>query len=144
VREGDWKLALTEDAKRVELHQVLADRAEAQDVAKEHPDIVARLTKLALDWKATLPEKPDPACLTTVSDAEKKTSPPKTRIKGTAPEVRANAFDRRDTNHDGFLTFDEYQSGLKEQDNLESRFKRFDKNGDGNLSRQEFVGPAGK
>jgi N-acetylgalactosamine-6-sulfatase len=112
VREGDWKLALTEDAKRVELHQVLADRAEAQDVAKEYPDIVARLTKLALDWKATLPEKPNPACLTTVPDAEK-TKPPKTHIKGAAPEVRANAFDRRDTNHDGFLTFDEYQSGLK-------------------------------
>jgi N-acetylgalactosamine-6-sulfatase len=143
VREGDWKLALTEDAKRVELHQVLADRAEAQDVAKEYPDIVARLTKLALDWKATLPEKPDPACLTTVPDAEK-TRPPKTGVKGVAPEVRVNAFDRRDTNHDGFLTLDEYQSGLKEQDNLESRFKRFDKNGDGNLSRQEFVGPAGK
>jgi Ca2+-binding EF-hand superfamily protein len=33
---------------------------------------------------------------------------------------------------------------LKGRDNLESRFKSFDKNGDGKLSREEFVGPAGK
>jgi arylsulfatase A-like enzyme len=63
VREGDWKLALTYDAKRVELHQLIGDRAEAHDSAKEHPEIVAHLTKLALDWKATLPEKPNPDCI---------------------------------------------------------------------------------
>jgi N-acetylgalactosamine-6-sulfatase len=63
VREGDWKLALTADAKRVELHHITEDRAEAIDVAKDYPDIVARLTRLALDWKATLPEKPNPECI---------------------------------------------------------------------------------
>ena len=63
VREGDWKLALTHDAKRVELHQLSNDRAEAKDVSKEHPEIVERLAKLALDWKATLPEKPNPDCI---------------------------------------------------------------------------------
>lgn len=62
VREGDWKLAMTYDAKRVELHQLAEDRAEAKNVAKEHPEVVARLAKLAQDWKATLPERPDPAC----------------------------------------------------------------------------------
>jgi N-acetylgalactosamine-6-sulfatase len=54
---------MTEDAKRVELHQLVNDRAEAKDVAKEHPEIVARLSKLVLDWKATLPEKPNPECI---------------------------------------------------------------------------------
>ena len=63
VREGDWKLAMTYDAKRLELHQLINDRAEANDVAKDHPDIVARLSKLALDWKASLPEKPNPDCI---------------------------------------------------------------------------------
>jgi Ca2+-binding EF-hand superfamily protein len=57
------------------------------------------------------------------------------------PEVRANAFAKWDTNHDGFLTLDEYLAGLKGQDNLEARFKSFDKNGDGKLTREEFVGP---
>ena len=138
VRDGGWKLAMTEDAQRVELHQLLDDRAEAKDIAKEHPDIVARLTRLALDWKATLPEKPNPACLTTVSDPQKP-GPQKPRVKGVTPEVRSKAFDRWDTNHDGFLTLDEYQAGLKGQENLEARFKSFDKNGDGKLIREEFV-----
>ena len=63
VRAGDWKLAMTYDAKRLELHQLIDDRAESKDAAKDHPDIVERLSKLALDWKSTLPEKPDPACI---------------------------------------------------------------------------------
>lgn len=63
VREGDWKLAITYDAKRVELHHLSNDRAEAKDVAKEHRAVVARLAKLAKDWKSTLPIKPDPSCI---------------------------------------------------------------------------------
>ncbi len=67
VRDGDWKLAMTYDASRVELHQLGNDREEAKDVSKEHPEIVARLSRLALAWKATLPEKPDPECMSKVS-----------------------------------------------------------------------------
>lgn len=68
VRDGDWKLLLTYDAKRVELHHLIHDRAEASEknVAKEHPEIVARLSKLALDWKASLPENPNPDCISKV------------------------------------------------------------------------------
>ena len=44
------------------------------------------------------------------------------------PEVRAKAFARWDTNNDSILTLDEYKAGLKGQDNLEARFKNFDKN----------------
>ena len=39
---------------------------------------------------------------------------------------------------------EEYIVGLKGQENLETRFKNFDKNGDGKLSCEEFVGPSGK
>jgi N-acetylgalactosamine-6-sulfatase len=63
VRDGDWKLVLTDDAQRFELHRLADDRAENTDVAKDHPDIVARLSKMALDWKATLPTQPNPECL---------------------------------------------------------------------------------
>jgi N-acetylgalactosamine-6-sulfatase len=143
VREGDWKLAMTDDAKRIELHQLINDRAESKDVSTEHPEIVARLKKLALDWKATLPANPNPECLTVTSDPVK-TSPPKSAAKGVTPEVRAKAFARWDTNRDGLLTLDEYQAGLKGQDNLEARFKSFDQNGDGKLTRDEFVRPAAK
>jgi N-acetylgalactosamine-6-sulfatase len=143
VREGDWKLAMTADGERVELHRLTDDRAEKVDVAKDHPEMVARLTKLALAWKATLPEKPNPECLTKVPVAEK-TRPPTKPAKGVTPEVRAKAFARWDTNKDDMLTLDEYKAGLKGQDNIESRFKNFDKNGDGKLTRDEFINPSAK
>ena len=63
VREGDWKLVLTADADRVELHDLADDRPERHDVAQDNPAVVERLTRLALEWKATLPEMPDPACI---------------------------------------------------------------------------------
>ena len=53
-------------------------------------------------------------------------------------------FTKKDTNSDGFLTLDEYKAGLKGQDTLDARFKSFDKNGDGKLTREEFVGPSAK
>ncbi|QDU91351.1 Arylsulfatase [Pirellulimonas nuda] len=65
VRDGDWKLVTTFDGARAELHNLKADRAEAvaKDQSKEHPEIAARLTKMALDWYATLPTKADPTCI---------------------------------------------------------------------------------
>lgn len=129
---------MKEDAKCIELYQLHDDRAESKDIAKDHPDVVARLTRLALDWKATLPAKPNPACITTVPDAVKNNLP-KTGAKGVTPEVRAKAFTRWDTNQDDILTLDEYESGLKGQNNLEARFKSFDTDGDGKLTRDELV-----
>ncbi len=141
VREGDWKLVLTEDVQRVELHRLTEDRAEAADVAKDHPEIVARLTKLVLDWKATLPEQPNPDCVSEQPVNEEREAPqPSSSKSRVTPEVRARAFARWDTNKDDLLTLDEYKAGLKGQSNLEARFQNFDKNHDGRLTRGEFVG----
>lgn len=63
VRDREWKLLMTDDAKRFELHRLTDDRTEARDVSKEYPEIVERLSKLALDWKATLPPNPNPECI---------------------------------------------------------------------------------
>jgi N-acetylgalactosamine-6-sulfatase len=141
VRDGDWKLAMTDDAKRVELHRLNDDRAQATDVSKENPEIVARMSKMALDWKATLPTAPNPECISKQSIP----SAPEPNKSGTAsskvtPEVRARAFARWDANKDSVLTLDEYKSGLVGQENLDTRFNNFDKNGDGKLTRAEFVG----
>ncbi|MBI5694107.1 MAG: sulfatase-like hydrolase/transferase [Verrucomicrobia bacterium] len=62
VRDGNWKLLRTYDAKRVSLHRLPDDRAEAHDVSAENPAIVARLRQLALDWKASLPAQPPADC----------------------------------------------------------------------------------
>lgn len=134
---------MTDDAQRVELHRLKDDRAEAADVAKDHPDIVARLSKLARDWKATLPAKPNPECITSASVTETPAAR-KPASKGVTPEVRAKAFARWDTNRDGLLTLEEYRAGLRGQENIEARFKKFDKDGDGRLTRDEFIGPAAK
>jgi N-acetylgalactosamine-6-sulfatase len=148
VREGDWKLLLTADAQRVALHRVTTDRAEALDVAKDHPEIVARLTQLALAWKATLPTTVDPSCLSAADRAPAPALPsapaaPNAPAKK-APVDRTAAFTRMDTNRDGLLALDEYITAQKGAPNLESRFKNFDKNGDGKLSREEFVTPSAK
>ncbi len=150
VREGDWKLALTDDAKRLELHQLKDDRAESADVAKYHPDIVQRLTQLVLDWKATLPTKPDPASISTADRASAKPKAKKNAKSADAaakpPLDRTRAFERMDTNKDEILTWEEYKEGMKKSaaTDLEQRFKRFDRNGDGKLSREEFVGASAK
>ena len=84
VREGDWKLAMTYDAQRVELHQLIDDRAEAKDSSKDHPEVVARLTKLARDWKATLPEEPDPDCISAPAKPPMRSVQP-VGVKGRSP-----------------------------------------------------------
>ena len=148
VRDGDWKLLLTADAQRVALHRLTTDRAEAVDLAKDHPEIVARLTQLALAWKATLPTTVDPSCIS-VADRNAAPAPlpapaaPNAPAKKTTPD-RAAAFTRMDTNRDGLLTPDEYVTGQKGAANIESRFKNFDQNGDGKLSREEFITPSGR
>ena len=49
-------------------------------------------------------------------------------------------FERWDKNKDDHLSLDEYKTGLTGRSDLDKRFKRIDKDGDGKLSRQEFVG----
>lgn len=41
-------------------------------------------------------------------------------------------------------SLDEHEASLKGPDNLETGFQDFDKNGDGKLTREEFVGPTAK
>lgn len=79
VREGNWKLYLTLDDGRIELHQLATDRTETRNVAAEHADVVERLRALAFAWRATLPNKPDPACVSKFPQ----TNP--TRTGGKAP-----------------------------------------------------------
>ncbi|MFN0080500.1 MAG: sulfatase-like hydrolase/transferase [Prosthecobacter sp.] len=145
VRDGNLKLLMTYGAERVELHDLSSDRAEAMDVSKDHPEVVAKLSKLLLDWYATLPTEADPTCLSKPRD-----SVPKQREKKSkGPEVKMSTkdrnipFNRWDTNKDEFLSLEEYKAGLSQGDDLESRFKSFDKDRDSKVSRKEFVTPSG-
>jgi N-acetylgalactosamine-6-sulfatase len=145
VRDGDWKLVMSDDAQRLELHQLKNDRAESIDMSQSNPDIVARLTKLALDWKATLPTSPNPDCITKHSSEQTPSqAKPSAKKSKTTPEIRAKAFVRWDTNKDDTLSLEEYTSGLKGESNLESRYKNFDQDGNGKLTRNEFIVPSTK
>ena len=63
MREGDWKLYADAEVRRVELYDLSQDRAEQSNVRKENPRIVAQMKKQLLEWIATLPTSPDPACV---------------------------------------------------------------------------------
>ena len=49
-------------------------------------------------------------------------------------------FNRWDTNKDEFLSLDEYKTGQAGGPDGEERFKRFDRDHDGQVSRREFLG----
>jgi len=58
VREGPWKLYLNPDRSRIELYDMRTDHTQVDNVAAAQPELVARLSKLALDWHATRPPGP--------------------------------------------------------------------------------------
>lgn len=128
VRDGRWKLFTNRDRSRVELYDVPADPAETRNVAAAHPDLVARLSKLALDWKATLPP-----------GEERPRRPAAGQPKGKAAPDRAVIFRNKDANHDGRMTLDEYLRNFPDQAEGRRRFPTFDTNRDGTLSQEEFV-----
>lgn len=58
VREGPWKLFFYQDKNRIELYNVMRDKAESMNVANQYPAIVNKLKGLALEWNETLPAAP--------------------------------------------------------------------------------------
>jgi N-acetylgalactosamine-6-sulfatase len=130
VRDGPWKLLTNRDRSRVELYDIPGDPAETTNLAAANPEVVARLARLALDWKATLPpgeERPLPRAK----------RPGKSQGKP-VPD-RAALFKAKDTNHDGKLTLEEYLHKFPDQAEGRRRFPTFDTNRDGVLSEEEFI-----
>ncbi len=71
VREGNWKLLIGANERRVELYNLAKDPGEQHDLAREDVDRVARLSKMAMDWRATLPATPPDDCITKVPPRER-------------------------------------------------------------------------
>lgn len=131
VRDGPWKLLTNRDGSRVELYDIPHDAAETNNLAGANPEIVKRLSRLALDWKATLPPGEERRPLPRPKQPGKKPGKP-------APD-RRTMFKAKDTNHDGKLTLEEYLHNFPDQAEGRRRFPRFDRNGDGILTEEEFV-----
>ena len=61
-----------------------------------------------------------------------------------AKQDRHAMFDRRDKNHDGRLSLEEFLDGQPDPAEAPKRFPTFDTNKDGFLSREEFVNSGGQ
>lgn len=131
VREGQWKLLTNRDRSRVELYDIPRDPGEEHNVAAEHPELVARLSKLTLDWKETLP----PGEETPIRPKAK----PAGKTAGKPSQDRFAMFKAKDSDHDGRLSQEEYLKNFPDPEDGRRRFQRFDVNHDGYLSEEEFV-----
>ena len=55
IREGKWKFLCEYDGSDAELYDMEVDRGETKNLAVEHPELVARLTKVCIAWHKSLP-----------------------------------------------------------------------------------------
>lgn len=135
IRDGNHILLHDENFTRVELYNVHSDRAQQQNLASAEPERVTSLKAKLDTWRATLPT-PFKQSPSGNRKARNETPPAKSKP---APD-RATAFKRWDKNNDRLLTLKEYTNGLSKKDDAPDRFKKFDQNGDGQLSPSEFIG----
>jgi uncharacterized sulfatase len=61
MREGNWKLLCEYDGTKAQLYDLAQDRGETTNLAAQHADIVARMTKALLAWHQSLPPDNGPA-----------------------------------------------------------------------------------
>jgi iduronate 2-sulfatase len=122
----EWKQpGAAADTADLELYDYQADPRETKNLANDQPKAVAKLRAIL----ARQPEgKPQ---ISTKPDA------------GNQKAERTALFDRKDTNHDGKLTREEFLANQPDPDEAPKRFTRFDRNKDWILSRDEFVNIGG-
>ncbi|MEZ5277638.1 MAG: sulfatase-like hydrolase/transferase [Opitutaceae bacterium] len=58
IRDGEWKLLLNPDRSRVELYSIPDDPTELNNLARDRPDVVERLSAIAVSWSESLPAGP--------------------------------------------------------------------------------------
>jgi iduronate 2-sulfatase len=114
-----------------ELYDLDADPAETRNHATEQPEVVAELAAILARQPSAIPQLKSPP-----APASRGASDPKS---GAKPQDRNAMFDRRDSNKDGQLTLDEFLQFQPDPEVAPFRFKTFDVDGDGTLSRDEFV-----
>ncbi len=122
-----------------ELYDYRDDPGETQNLASARPAIVAELRSLL----ATHPEA-KPQIKTAASPSSAPTASSAAPAPTKAKQDRATLFARRDKNHDGKLSLEEFLEGQPDPSEAPQRFPLFDKNKDGFLSLEEFSDVAGK
>ena len=57
IRDGNWKLLVNADGENTELYDLASDPSEAKNVAKDHPELAARLRSDVVDWRKSMPTR---------------------------------------------------------------------------------------
>ncbi len=109
-----------------ELYDMRDDPGETVNLANK-PEQKAAVEELSAIVKARLSERPP--------EGLKLTDPSKTLDV----QDRAALFERKDTNHDGKLTREEFMANQPDPEQAAKRWEKFDVNKDGVLSREEFI-----
>lgn len=139
IRDERWRLTLWRDRKTqevadTELYDEQNDPAETVNLAgkPEHKAVIKKLSK-HLPPPAAYPVKQTPAAA--------KVAPEKSAASVAKPaQDREALFEKKDTNHDGKLSRDEFVVNQSDSDAAKTRFDKWDTNRDGFLSREEFIG----
>jgi len=131
MRDERWRLTLWRDRNdasiaATELYDEQNDPAESKNLATANPEVVKRLSGFL----------PPPL----KAPAAKSNTP---RAAGAGVD-RAVLFDRRDKNHDGKLSREEFMSNQADPALAKQRFDLWDTDKDGFLSREEFIAMGGK
>lgn len=122
----EWKKpGAAADTADVELYDYQADPLETKNLASEQPKVVAKLRAILAKQPEAKPQ------LSAKSDAGKQKA------------ERTNLFERKDTDHDGKLSREEFLANQPDPNEAPQRFTRFDQNKDGILSRDEFISMGG-
>jgi len=111
----------------LELYDYEADPTETKNLAASQPEVVAELRKLLAKHPEARPQ------------ISNKPEPKKPDTKKSSKQDRGAAFDKRDTNKDGQLTKEEFLVNQPDPDEAPKRFPIFDKDGNGTLSREEYI-----
>jgi iduronate 2-sulfatase len=114
-----------------ELYDYQQDPGETKNLAGEQTEVVKTLSALLQAMPEAEPQ------ISAKAGAEKKET-----VKSGPKEAkmdRTAMFTRRDANHDGNLSQEEFISGQPDPQDAPARFTRFDTNSDGQLSKEEFV-----
>ena len=132
MRQGPWSLLTDDFVSRIELHHVMEIGSRDRNLAPRYPDRVQSMLEQIRLWESSLPDDP-PIANPIASDGKSGSRSPK------RPAIdRGAVFDRKDKNGDQRLTLEEYLDRFPDPDEGRRRFPKFDTNGDGTLSREEY------
>ena len=126
-----------------ELYDYRDDPGETKNVAADRPAVVAPLRALLATHPEAKPQIKTPA-LGAPAKSPASTAAATPGTPANAKQDRHAMFDRRDKNHDGRLSLEEFLDGQPDPADAPKRFPTFDANKDGFLSREEFVNSGGQ